>query len=138
MKKIFLIGAALLFACTTSFAGNSNLFSYDKQDLNAEFQTISELELVIEQSSEMSFEQLMISNEDLSNELVADGFNTSPMNMHSFGIDWGSFFWGLCCWPAGIFTVVLNSSKTTGDKISYLIGVGVFLLLGGTGGAIYY
>jgi hypothetical protein len=35
-------------------------------------------------------------------------------------MNWKAFAWGFCCWPIGIFTVMLKDSSTREDKISFL------------------
>lgn len=120
-----------VFAFTATFAGNSDLFSYDKQALNDEFVTIDNLESYVCQNDVKSYDEILTSNQALSDELLAAGFVANPSDLN-FGIDdvdWTSFAWGFCCWPVGFFTVLLKEETTKEQKLSFWIGCGVSALM---------
>ncbi len=123
MKKLFL--PLLLLFILPSMALSSNhaqLFSYDKEAVEATFSGLNELEEQVLSYSE-NVEGLYFATVDLT------GFNkpvgaASPLFSIS-EMDWGAFAWGFCCCPVGLFTVVFNDDKSKASKTSYWIGVGV-------------
>jgi hypothetical protein len=62
--------------------------------------------------------------------MARNGFSLEDM-------EWGSFAWGFCCWPIGIFTVLLNDDKGSNHKISYFIGIGTSLVISALSSPIY-
>jgi hypothetical protein len=45
-------------------------------------------------------------------------------------MNWKAFFWGFCCWPVGLFTVIFKSDSTREDKISFIIGAAIWWIGG--------
>jgi len=114
-----------------SFAG-SDEFSYDKDNLQSDFKKLDDINLYVEKNP-MPLSELKKSNSELTSQIkFGEEMGVAPM----FGIedmDLGSFAWGICCWPVGIFTVLLKDPSTD-EKTSFLIGfiINILFLGGGT------
>ncbi len=136
MKKILLVGIITVFLLNAKmYAGNSDLFTYNQEAIEAEFAQLNALETYVN-TYDVTWSELKASNTMILTELHFDNVEMSkPVGM-MFGIDdinWTSYAWGLCCWPVGIFTVLLDDDEGNDSKISYFIGVGTFLIMGGGG-----
>lgn len=142
MKKSLLLSMiAMIFVFGSAFASNSTLFSYDKQQLQDQFEVVDQLEAFVAESNGMTYEEVTVANVTLAQMLQTDNVSANaPMNpMFSVDdMDWGSFAWGFCCWPVGFFVVAINSNKTSDQKLSYWIGLGVSVILSTISNVIYY
>jgi len=139
MKKLLLM---LTFFGAISFSGYANhndLFELNEEKINAEFEALNELEAFVDMNETATLSTVQAINPELTTSLAyAPG---STMAHNDFTIDdfqLGSFAWGFCCWPIGIFTVILNDSKGNDHAISYLIGIGALLVLGGGGWGFFF
>ncbi len=131
----------MIFVFGSAFASNSTLFSYDKQQLQDQFEVVDQLEAFVAESNGMTYEEVTVANVTLAQMLQTDNVSANaPMNpMFSVDdMDWGSFAWGFCCWPVGFFVVAINSNKTSDQKLSYWIGLGVSVILSTISNVIYY
>ncbi|MDQ3192435.1 MAG: hypothetical protein M3Q58_12650 [Bacteroidota bacterium] len=135
MKKITFIITLLIFSFSFQINASNNLFDLDYDLVNSELADLTELENYLTQNGVVSLSELTTSNNlilnkvNISNDLSL--LSPSGMAFSLEDMEWGSFIWGFCCWPIGLFTVVLNDNKDTNHKISYLIGVGTAFLFGG-------
>lgn len=127
---------AALTISAASFASNeADLFSYDEQKVNQELADVSQLEQVVTANPNVSLSDLY-SNQTKTATLDLSNLDTRSPFAPQFGfedMDWGAWAWGFCCWPIGIFTVILKDSKDTNSKISYLIGIGCSFVLSTVG-----
>jgi len=146
MKNLFL---SLLAAIVTAImvtapslvhaASYSAVFLLDEQALDEEFAQLNVLESYV-----LSHEGVTASaiGTELPASLVPAGFQAtngiSNVNFSVDDMDWGSFAWGFCCWPVGLFVVVLNKNKDSDQKLSYFIGIVTGLVLGGISTGVYY
>ncbi|MBN2520465.1 MAG: hypothetical protein JXB17_08175 [Bacteroidales bacterium] len=118
------------FCMTGLFASQADLFSYNAEEVEAQFSELTRLENYIEENSSLSFNDIILSSEfanaNISNELgnsMASGFTLDEM-------DWGGFLWGFCCGPCGVLIVYLQKDKRTNERmISSLIGWGVSVVV---------
>lgn len=124
MKKIIYVFSLLVFP----FLGVSSAadFSYDKTDLSEKFSYINEISDFVDQSgvtySELSSNPLFTGNIELTNSI-----NVKP-NLKFGELDWGAFAWGFCCFPVGIFAVLINDKKDIKSKESFLAGWGASMI----------
>lgn len=126
MKKLFTLLAVVFALSTTSMASaTSDLFTLNETELNADFNELNQVEAVVVETN-ADYNTLIASNYPTSNlsanSAMATNFSISDM-------DWGSFAWGFCCWPIGIFTVLLNKNKESDSKISFFVGLGTSVVL---------
>lgn len=125
MKKIVLLNVALLFIAATAFGENSKaqLFSYDKKEVRSEFAQLNQLEQYVNVHEGATLSEIQTFYD--APKFAGPNRKSSVMSpMFDFDdMDWGSFAWGLCCCPVGVFTVALNDSKSSDEKTSYWIGV---------------
>ena len=125
----------LLFVSTIlfSFAGNSDLFTYNGDELLTEFLDLQTLETMVIASQNLTiadFEQIDV---DWLNRIDFENMKTTSPIQAAFDIDdmeWGAFAWGFCCSPIGFFTVAISDDKSNNEKLSYWIGVVVSSILG--------
>lgn len=131
MKKFnFLFVAMFVFFATSLNASTADLFSYNEQAISSQMSDLNELETYVKSHEGITLNEMTVAKVSVLNKFDA----SSPLDYsHTlFGIedmDWGAFAWGFCCWPIGIFTVILNKNKDSNSKISYLIGVGTWFAL---------
>ncbi|HET6243233.1 MAG: hypothetical protein H0V01_01585 [Bacteroidetes bacterium] len=128
MKKTTLI--ITLFFCSFAFhsKASTSMFELDYDLVSSELADLSELENYLSINGIVSLGELSLTDNiilkklNISKELSM----VSPNNLlfRIEDMEWGSFFWGFCCWPIGVFTVLLNDDKDSNHKISYLIGLG--------------
>lgn len=135
MKKFLTLITLLLFLTSTKLSvANHALFSYDQEKINSELVQLVDLENYISTNENNSAHEILSSgNIALTTTL---GNPTGP----AFGIEdveWGSFAWGFCCWPVGIFTVILNDEKDKNHKISYFAGIVTSAIIGAIGRVTY-
>lgn len=133
MKKILLTMIACVLVSGVSFASNTDLFELNESKIQAEFSELNALETYVDMNEHVTIQNIYTEN----SALVAGmnlAYNPEGMMGHNrFSLEemeWGSFAWGFCCWPIGVFTVLLNKDKGSNHKISYFIGWGVSAVLG--------
>jgi hypothetical protein len=120
MKNIF-YSAMLLFLPTLVLASESE-FSYDKNALTTEFSQLDKIETYVEKNN-VSYTELSNSPVFEGNIELTNAIAVKP-NLKFEDVDWGSFAWGFCCWPVGIFTVLINDDKDQNSKNSFWAGLG--------------
>jgi hypothetical protein len=136
MKKLLLAFVACFVFASSSYAINADLFKLDETKINAEFAELNELETYVSMNENVTIHNIYAENAGLVAGMNLSYGSEGMMARNGFTLDdieWGSFAWGFCCWPVGIFTVLLNDDKGTNHKISYFIGWGTSAVLGGIG-----
>lgn len=135
MKKVFTLLAVVFALSTTSMASaTSDLFALNETELNADFNELNQVEAVVVETN-ADYNTLIAANFPTSNLSASSAMAT---NFSISDMDWKSFAWGFCCWPIGIFTVLLSDKKDSDSKISFFIGLGtsvVLSLISGAGAA---
>lgn len=111
----------LLFLPTLVLASESE-FSYDKNALTTEFSQLDKIETYVEKNN-VSYTELSNSPVFEGNIELTNAIAVKP-NLKFEDVDWGSFAWGFCCWPVGIFTVLINDDKDQNSKNSFWAGLG--------------
>lgn len=124
MKKILFTLCFAMLGLASQAVVTSADFQYDETSLSAEFQEVNALE------------SALLANNFSLNALPESDRLTSYMNAMAtpapFSVDdmdWTSFAWGFCCWPVGFFVVAINDSKTSDQKLSFWIGMGVSVVV---------
>lgn len=131
MNKIILTLSFVLGLAVFTNANNADLFSIDEAAIEAEFEEIGSLESYVQSNEGITFNEMEVKGELNNFNLDFEHFDASAAPM--FGIedvDWSSFACGFCCWPVGIFTVLLNDNKDADSKTSYFVGLGTNIVLG--------
>lgn len=124
MKKILLSLCLALVGLTSQAAVSANDFQYDETAVIAEFQEVTELE-----------NTLLANNFSLNaapESPALAGYLSAMATPTPFSIDdmdWTAFAWGFCCWPVGFFVVAINNNKTSDQKLSFWIGMGVSVVV---------
>lgn len=141
MKKLLLAVAACFVVASSSYATNADLFELNEEKINAEFTELNELEAYVSMNENVTIHSLYVENAGLVDGMKLSYGPEGMMARNGFTLDdmqWGSFAWGFCCWPIGIFTVLLNDDKGNNHKVSYFIGIGTSLLIGALSSPVYY
>lgn len=120
MKNLFYT-IVLLILPTLAFADNSE-FSYDKNALTNEFSQLDKIETYVEETN-VSYTELSNSPVFKGNIELTNAIAVKP-NLKFEDVDWGAFAWGFCCWPVGVFTVLINDDKDQNSKNSFWAGLG--------------
>lgn len=140
MKRLLLAVAACFVLASSSYATNADLFELNEEKINAEFTELNELEAYVSMNENVTIHNIYEQNAGLVAGMNL-AYGPEGMMGHSrFSLDemeWGSFAWGFCCWPIGVFTVLLNSNKGSNHKISYFIGLGTAVVLGALSSPAY-
>ena len=125
MKK-FLLGAALVFAAyvNNSFASTADVFAYDENTVSAQLTEATQIENYVVANNDVTFSDMQ-ADANLTSALNLGNFNSNAASFTFDDMNWKAFFWGFCCWPIGLFTVVLKSDSTREDKISFFLGMGI-------------
>ena len=119
MKK--LIYSFLILALPTfSFAGDTE-FSYDKNSLTNEFSQLDKVDAYVDQTN-VSYTELANSPVFKGNIELTNAIAVKP-NLKFEDVNWGAFAWGFCCWPVGVFTVLINDNKDKMAKDSFWAGI---------------
>ena len=133
MKKTLLLLFVIMFSFS-AFSKNADLFSFDEEKVKENFSELTTLENVLSAEKGLTLNDM----ENLYPELVSNinyNYQAASKPLTSLfsidDMDWGAFAWGLCCWPVGVFTVILNDDKGSNSKISYLIGLGTSFIISG-------
>jgi hypothetical protein len=135
MKKVTLLFTMMLFVVVANANNKTDLFTLDQDKFDVAMAELNDLEVFVEANGIANYAELTAKNAALTYNLSLNA-DLSGFERDSFGFDdmeWGSFLWGFCCWPIGLFTVLLNDSKGRNHKISYFIGIGTAFLLNGVG-----
>ncbi len=106
MKKTLLTSVFVLFAAVAGvFAGNADLFSYDKNELNNEFAELNSLENYVKINEGLTLTSLVAENNPLvSGITMRNPFAPAiPFDEVPLGIP--SFWWGCCIGVWGIAVV---------------------------------
>jgi hypothetical protein len=136
IKKISFIVVAFLMVAQAGFANGSDLFSYDRSALESDFTEIQQLEDYVIANGNLSLAEVQNNSVDVLTGINFEILETASPVGAMFSIedlDWGSFAWGFCCWPVGFFVVAINDNKSSDQKLSYWIGLGVSVVLGAVG-----
>jgi len=132
MKKLLFALIAFGAISFSGYANNDNLFELNEDKINSEMTALNELETYVEMNENATLSTVSQLNPELTSSLKYSPESTMAHNDFTFDdFQWGSFAWGFCCWPIGVFTVLLNDSKGSDHKISYLIGIGAAIVLAG-------
>lgn len=119
MKK--LIYSFLILALPTfSFAGDTE-FSYDKNSLTNEFSQLDKVAAYVDKTN-ISYTELSNSHVFEGNIELTNSIAVKP-NLKFEDVDWGAFAWGFCCWPIGVFTVILKDDVDNNSKNSFFAGI---------------
>jgi len=132
MKKLILAFVACFVFASSSYANNADLFELNEEKINAEFTELNELESYVSMNENVTIHNIYQENASLVSGMNLSYGPEGMMARNGFSLDdmqWGSFAWGFCCWPIGIFTVLLNDEKGNNHKISYFIGIGTAVVL---------
>lgn len=133
MNKITLIITLFLFSFSFQINASNNLFDLDYDAVNAELADLTELENYLTENGVVELSELTSTNNAIIEKLnISTDLSLMSPNGMAFSfedIEWSSFIWGFCCWPIGIFTVILNDDKDSNHKISYLLGIGTACLI---------
>lgn len=125
MKKIYLLFLLPLFLLSSSLhAGNHEFFSYDEERVKEVTAEMTALESHLLENGTLSAKDMM------AEQNLVLALNPGGLAFTFDDMQWDSFAWGFCCWPIGIFTVLLNEDKDKNHKISYFIGWGTSIVLG--------
>ncbi len=119
MKNLF-YSIGLLILPTFALAGESE-FSYDKNELTTEFSQLDKIETYVEETN-ISYTELSNSPVFEGNIELTNAIAVKP-NLKFEDVDWGAFAWGFCCWPVGVFTVILKDDVDKNSKNSYFAGI---------------
>jgi TRAP-type uncharacterized transport system fused permease subunit len=104
MKKIVFLFVLFGVLSTQSFAGVGDLFSYDKEKVKGEMEQLTALEEMVSQNQDLTYDDLLASNNPLINNINNDasamlGINEMPLVP--------AFWWGCVLGPVGILLVYL-------------------------------
>ncbi|MGB0432234.1 MAG: hypothetical protein ACPGLV_17290 [Bacteroidia bacterium] len=138
MKQFILTVFIAVGFANISFASTADLFSYNEEAIEAEFSQIDQVESFVVENNGITFSEMQNQGHLTQFNLNWNAFDNSAAPMFGLSdMDWNSFVCGFCCWPVGIFTVLLNDDKGSDSKTSFLIGIGVNIVLGLLGGGGY-
>lgn len=136
MRKIaFLFILLGVLLSTQSFAGNGDLFDYDKEKIKSEMADLTALESMVLQDQNLTYDILLETN----NPLVTDlnyGSNMMLAGMSAAPII-PAFWWGCIFGPLGILVVYLVEDDPDQTK-SALWGCVINALLTGVSYGAYY
>jgi hypothetical protein len=126
MKKLILTFSLIAVILISANASKSDLFTYDQNAVNTELSQLTTLENYVYNNEGVTYSQVLESN----SAMAITNMNGLSSAFSLGDMDWGAWAWGFCCWPIGLFTVILNKDKDSNSKISYLIGFGCAVVLG--------
>jgi hypothetical protein len=121
MKQFFAFFALLFLSASVSFASEGDYFKVEKSSILDEMSTLSQMEDYVVAHEGTTVSDLLASPQFQNSEALSTIPFSPQFDFDS--MDWGAFAWGFCCWPIGIFTVLLNNNKDSDSKISYFIGI---------------
>jgi len=135
MKKLLLCLFAIgLIASSQVFAGDGELFCYNKNAVNTEFAELNAIEDFVLQNNGITLSEMKASNSDFTNSLPTFSFiSTSVIYGGPIGIP--SFVWGCILGPVGILAVYLLADDPSSEARKALWGciLGTLLWGGGIG-----
>lgn len=106
MKKFTLLFVLMgLFIATLSFAGNGDLFTYDKAKVSNEMKDLTALEEMLVQDQSLTYNDLLevnhplVVNMDQNSSMMLAGMSSAPLIP--------AFWWGCLFGPVGILVVYL-------------------------------
>ncbi len=122
----------LFFFSLNSFASNSELFTYDKEEVESTFKELNELEDYVKVNDGVTLTDLLASNNQLLNNLfLGDPFSTdSFFEEPPLGIP--SFWWGFCIGVWGIAVVYFVTEDKDETKQAFkgcVVGTLVYVVL---------
>ena len=136
MKKFtFLFVMLGMLSATLSFAGNGELFSYDKAKVSNEMQSLTALENMVSQNQSLTFNDLveannpLVMNLDYESSMMLAGMSAGPIIP--------SFWWGCLFGPVGILVVYLVEDDRD-QTMSAFWGCVVGSLVSGVGYGLYW
>ena len=134
MKNFYLfVVAVFLCSSLSTKASTADFFTYDETALSTQMTDLSQLEAYVKDHSGITLHELTALNLDVVEKIKLSGPLDYSNTLFGFeDINWTSFVWGFCCWPIGIFTVILDKDEDQNSKISYFIGIGTAFILSGT------
>lgn len=124
----------ILFS-TQSFAGNGDLFTFDKEKVESEMADLTALENLVNQNQDLTYNDLMEANNPLvmnlnyESSLMLTGMSAGPVIP--------SFWWGCLFGPVGILVVYLVEDDRD-QTMSAFWGCVVGSLVSGVGYGIYW
>lgn len=131
MKKV-IFSAVLAFAFSLGYAGNSELFQVDEQEINAEFAQLNELESFVNANegvtiSDINAESPLLANVSTSNDIL--GALSTLGGDPPLGIP--SFLWGFCFSVTGIALVYFVADDRDETKKAFTgcaVSAGLYIL----------
>ncbi|MBI3141374.1 MAG: hypothetical protein HYZ16_00955 [Bacteroidetes bacterium] len=129
LKHVLVWAIAFFGLHTAAMAATADLFSYDQAGVESQFNALEDLDTYLDVNTGTTYADLQSSGTANQFDLNWNQFNANAAFSFS-DMDWGSFAWGFCCWPVGLFVVLLNGNKDSDQKMSFLIGIGVNIVLG--------
>lgn len=146
MKKILLSSVfAFLIAAGSVFAGNAELFSYDKDELNNEISNLSLLENYVKSNEGITLTNLVAENNPLVAGISLNNPFTSSVPFGEPPLGIGSFWWGCVFGVVGIAIVYFVSDDrdetmkafkgcVVGTLISIVLYFGFYIAILGASG----
>ena len=129
MKNLLLVFVLFLSALSNkSAASNCDLFSMNEDQVSKSLYQATEIESYVLTHGQANLSELS-KNIEVNNKLNLGNFNVSAASFTFDDMNWTAWAWGFCCWPIGIFTVIVKDGSTREDKISYLLGIGTGCIL---------
>ncbi len=119
MKRL-LYSFLIISVPVISYAGNKE-FYYDKVALSDEFSQLDKVSSYVE-GTNVSYHELS-SSHVFEGKLELNNTIALKPNLKFEDVAWGSFAWGFCCAPVGIFTVLINDDKDKNSKDSFWAGL---------------
>jgi len=133
MKRHLLTFLVILFFFSlNSFAGNSELFTYDREEVESAFKELNELEDYVKINEGITLTDLLASNNNLiSNLFLGDPYSTNIFfDEPPLGIP--SFWWGFCIGVWGIAVVYFVTEDRDETKLAFkgcVVGTLVYVVL---------
>jgi hypothetical protein len=135
MKKFtFLLALIGVLFSSLSYAGNGDLFTYDKEKVKMEMADLVALESMVSQDQTVTYQDLL----EVNNPLVTGlDYGSNMMLGMSSGPIIPAFWWGCLFGPVGILVVYLVEDDSSQTKSAFW-GCLVNVLISGTTTGFYY
>ncbi len=146
MKKLLLTSIlAIIFAAGNLFAAGTDLFSYDKDELNNEFAELNSLENYVKTNQGVTLTNLLEENNPLVANLSLRAPFSFPLPFEEPPLGIGSFWWGCLFGILGILLVYVVTEDNdevkqalkgcvVGTLVSVVLYFGLYIgLLGASG-----
>jgi hypothetical protein len=122
MKKIIY---SIIIVCvfnTMALSNEISQFEIDNNYIEIQLKEASKLEAFVLQNNSISLSQLQ-EDKAIIEQFSLNNFTKKldDFTLNNFNIE--ACLWGFCCWPVGMFTVILKDNCTRSNKLSYIIGV---------------